>query len=59
MKEYHLNYNDIDDSKLKSRLILKHSQLSDKVRNLITDYSLQIQKTLKENSEILSIKKAA
>jgi len=59
IKEYHLDYNDIDDSKLKSRLILKYSQLSDKMRNLITDSSLLIRQVLREDPELSSSKIAA
>lgn len=56
--EYYLNYNDLDRSKLKSRLILKYSQLSNKMRNLITETSLKIKQTLND-SEFSSKKTAA
>lgn len=59
IRDYHVNLNDIDDSKLKSRLILKYTQLSNKMRNLITESSLLVKQAIKESSQVLTTKTAA
>ncbi len=59
IKEYHIDNNDIDDSKLKSRLILKYTNLSKKFRNLITETSLSIKQVLENSLENSAVKSAA